>query len=254
MFFANGVIIVEGDAENLLIPAIAEVIGLPLDKYGVSIVNVGSKAWKRYVKIFERTDGKVMPVKVAVVSDGDVPYIEHLKENPPKVYQMKLDSDEVVIETEKRRFIELLKSKKQVTTDNPKKDYLNNQYVNHYIKLVKQRKDTNKYTPKQCNIQEFQNDWTLEYHLAQRCLKDDLLSAMKKAKEISDVGIDLPDDSSNAYEIMKPFLGNLSKALTAQCLANVLLEKGNTLKQDIENDTQLAYLVNAMICCNIIWG
>jgi hypothetical protein len=69
---------------------------------------------------------------------------------------------------------------------------------------------------------------------------------MKKAKEISDVGIDLPDDSSNAYEIMKPFLGNLSKALTAQCLANVLLEKGNTLKQDIENDTQLAYLVNAI--------
>lgn len=246
LFFANGVIIVEGDAENLLIPAIAEVIGLPLDKYGVSIVNVGSKAWKRYVKIFERTDGKVMPVKVAVVSDGDVPYIEHLKENPPKVYQMKLDSDEVVIETEKRRFIELLKSKKQVTTDNPKKDYLNNEYVNHYIKLVKQRKDTNKYTPKQCNIQEFQNDWTLEYHLAQSCLKDDLLSAMKKAKEISDVGIDLPDDSSNAYEIMKPFLGNLSKALTAQCLANVLLEKGNTLKQDIENDTQLAYLVNAI--------
>lgn len=252
LFFANGVIIVEGDAENLLIPAIAEVIGLPLDKYGVSIVNVGSKAWKRYVKIFERTDGKVMPVKVAVVSDGDVPCIEHLKENPPKVYQMKLDNDEVVIETEKGRFIELLKSKKQVTTDNPKKDYLNNEYVNHYINLVKQRKDTNKYTPKQCNIQEFQNDWTLEYHLAQSCLKDDLLSAMKKAKEISDVGVDPPEDSSNAYEIMKPFLGNLSKALTAQCLANVLFGKGNTIKQDIENDPQLEYLVNAIrFACNI---
>ena len=252
LFFANGVIIVEGDAENLLIPAIAEVIGLPLDKYGVSIVNVGSKAWKRYVKIFERTDGKVMPVKVAVVSDGDVPCIEHLKENPPKVYQMKLDNDEVVIETEKVRFIELLKSKEQVTTDNQKKDFLNNEYVNHYINLVKQRNDTNRYIPKQCNNQEFQNDWTLEYHLAQSCLKDDLLSAMKKAKEISDVGIDLPDDSSNAYEIMKPFLGNLSKALTAQCLANVLFGKGNTIKQDIENDPQLEYLVNAIrFACNI---
>lgn len=252
LFFANGVIIVEGDAENLLIPAIAEVIGLPLDKYGVSIVNVGSKAWKRYVKIFERTDGKVMPVKVAVVSDGDVPCIEHLKENPPKVYQMKLDNDEVVIETEKVRFIELLKSKEQVTTDNQKKDFLNNEYVNHYINLVKQRNDTNRYIPKQCNNQEFQNDWTLEYHLAQSCLKDDLLSAMKKAKEISDVGVDPPEDSSNAYEIMKPFLGNLSKALTAQCLANVLFGKGNTIKQDIENDPQLEYLVNAIrFACNI---
>jgi hypothetical protein len=75
---------------------------------------------------------------------------------------------------------------------------------------------------------------------------------MKKAKEISDVGVDPPEDSSNAYEIMKPFLGNLSKALTAQCLANVLFGKGNTIKQDIENDPQLEYLVNAIrFACNI---
>lgn len=30
LFFAKGVILVEGDAENLLIPTIAEIIGLPL--------------------------------------------------------------------------------------------------------------------------------------------------------------------------------------------------------------------------------
>ena len=49
MFFAQGLIIVEGDAENLLIPTIAELIDRPLHKYGVSIVNVGSTAFKRYV-------------------------------------------------------------------------------------------------------------------------------------------------------------------------------------------------------------
>ena len=52
LFFAKGVIIVEGDAENLLIPTIAKLIGKPLHEYGVSIVNVGSTAFNRYRKIF----------------------------------------------------------------------------------------------------------------------------------------------------------------------------------------------------------
>lgn len=86
LFFAKGVIIVEGDSENMLVPALAEVIGLPLNKYGVSIVNVGSKAWKRYANIFLRKDGSDIGVRVAVVSDGDVPCREYLIDEPPKVY------------------------------------------------------------------------------------------------------------------------------------------------------------------------
>ena len=54
LFFARGVIMVEGDAENLLLPAVAKVIGRPLHKYGVSIVNVGSTASKRNAKILQR--------------------------------------------------------------------------------------------------------------------------------------------------------------------------------------------------------
>lgn len=39
LFFAKGIIMVEGDAENLLIPVIAEVIGYPLERYeGVSFL------------------------------------------------------------------------------------------------------------------------------------------------------------------------------------------------------------------------
>lgn len=66
-FFASGVIIVEGDAENLLLPTIAKLIDRPLHKYGVSIVNVGSTAFKRYAKIFLRRDGKTYPNKVAIL-------------------------------------------------------------------------------------------------------------------------------------------------------------------------------------------
>lgn len=54
LFFAKGVLVVEGDAENILLPTIAELLGHPLENYGVSIVNVGSTAYARYAKVFQR--------------------------------------------------------------------------------------------------------------------------------------------------------------------------------------------------------
>lgn len=41
LFFARGVIIVEGDAENILLPTLARLIGRDLARHGVSVVNVG---------------------------------------------------------------------------------------------------------------------------------------------------------------------------------------------------------------------
>ena len=81
MFFARGVIIVEGDAEELLLPAIAEAIDRPLNKYGVSIVNVGSTAYKRYAKIFLRNDGSVFDMPVSIVTDMDIPVMAYFKED-----------------------------------------------------------------------------------------------------------------------------------------------------------------------------
>ena len=81
LFFAKGLIMVEGDAENLLIPAIADVMDKPLNKYGVSIVNVGSTAYKRYVNIFKRNDKKSFGMPVAVISDLDVRALEYYDDN-----------------------------------------------------------------------------------------------------------------------------------------------------------------------------
>jgi len=74
LFFAQGVILVEGDAENILMPTIAEIIGKPLSKYGVSIVNVNSTAFLRYSRIFQRKDTAEaeMGIPVAVVTDNDI--------------------------------------------------------------------------------------------------------------------------------------------------------------------------------------
>src|SRR5262249_26115466 len=54
LFFCKGVLIVEGDAESILLPTIAELLGFPLEHYGISIVNVGSTAFARYARIFKR--------------------------------------------------------------------------------------------------------------------------------------------------------------------------------------------------------
>lgn len=77
LFFAKAVLIVEGDAENILLPTIAKLLGRPLENYGVSIVNVGNTAYARYAKIFLRANiddepDKWLPVPVACLRDLDL--------------------------------------------------------------------------------------------------------------------------------------------------------------------------------------
>lgn len=73
LFFARGVIIVEGDAEQILLPSIARLIDLPFEKYGVSIVNVGHVGLFRYARIFQRQDGTDIGIPIACLADMDVP-------------------------------------------------------------------------------------------------------------------------------------------------------------------------------------
>ena len=81
LFFAEGVILVEGDAENILIPTIAEIIDLPLSRYGVSVVNVGSTAFLRYSRIFLRNLPEVnMDTPVSIITDIDVKPDEYYNE------------------------------------------------------------------------------------------------------------------------------------------------------------------------------
>ena len=74
LFFACGVVIVEGDAENILLPTLAALIGRDFTKHGVSIVNVGGVGLRRYGAIFQRKDisAGLLDVPVACVTDMDV--------------------------------------------------------------------------------------------------------------------------------------------------------------------------------------
>ena len=74
LFFAHGVLIVEGDAEAILLPVLAKLTDNDLTEHGVSIVNVGGKGLRRFSRIFQRRED-TMPligVPVACVADLDV--------------------------------------------------------------------------------------------------------------------------------------------------------------------------------------
>ena len=72
LFFAKGIILVEGWAEELLLPALATNQGFPLSKHEVSIVNVGSTAYLHFARILMRSDGKQLNYPVSIVTDYDV--------------------------------------------------------------------------------------------------------------------------------------------------------------------------------------
>ena len=51
LFFARGVILVEGDAERFLVPAFAEALGIHLDQLGISVCSVSGTNFAPYVKL-----------------------------------------------------------------------------------------------------------------------------------------------------------------------------------------------------------
>ncbi len=72
LFFAKGVILVEGWAEEIILPSIAKAIGINLTEKGVSIVNIGHTGFDRYAKIYLRQAEPNMTIPVAVITDSDI--------------------------------------------------------------------------------------------------------------------------------------------------------------------------------------
>jgi len=73
LFFARGVMMVEGPAEAILLPTLAEVCGRSFSKHGVSIVNVGSVGLYHYARILQRQDPiPEYPVPAVCLTDRDI--------------------------------------------------------------------------------------------------------------------------------------------------------------------------------------
>lgn len=71
LFFAQGVILVEGPTEQLLIPEFAKILGYNLTDYGISIISTNNLGFEHFVNIFKRKNVPYNPIPIAVITDAD---------------------------------------------------------------------------------------------------------------------------------------------------------------------------------------
>ncbi|MBF4988303.1 MULTISPECIES: ATP-dependent endonuclease [unclassified Methylophilus] len=73
LFFARGVMMVEGPAEAILLPTLAEVCDRSLSKHGVSLVNVGHTGLFHYARILQvEGAGPELKIPVVCLTDRDI--------------------------------------------------------------------------------------------------------------------------------------------------------------------------------------
>ncbi len=283
LFFAKGVIFVEGDAENVLVPTIAEIIGKPLYKYGVSVVNLGSLAFPRYSKIFLRKDeSEILNIPVAIITDLDVKeksktqgfvlkkeVIEKLNKIIEKNDKNKnlndfensiyLDRKEIKKEIREILCINSLFNGMSKIIEKMKKEDVN---IEDYRKHKKERREK-LYSKK--NIKTFVNlKQTLEYDLAMSELGFYLNNAILETKGEKKLTQKEFEDNFKEKEKEKIaeniFTENfynkdgkktgLSKAMVALNLSEILKEKSKCKKEEIAQilfeDKYIKYIIDAI--------
>lgn len=74
LLFAKGVILVEGDAEEILIPLmVKEAYGLSLDELGISLINIRSTGFENLAQLFH--DDRIRR-KCSIITDSDIAIID----------------------------------------------------------------------------------------------------------------------------------------------------------------------------------
>lgn len=79
LLFAKGVILVEGDAEDIIIPAaVKKCLGLSLDELGISVINIGSTGFENVAILFNKERIRRF---CAIVTDSDNSIVDLSKLN-----------------------------------------------------------------------------------------------------------------------------------------------------------------------------
>ena len=283
LFFAKGLIFVEGDSELLLIPAIAELVDIPLHKYGVSLVNVGGTSFERYVKLFSRNNSEAIKLPISLVTDMDILPLMYYTIEDEKLFQIDEDNKEKIEKLIKGSLINYgNKLGKAYTTLKSLKIAFDIEAVPDSTLIELTQKDISeanilldeknrvsslesKYSQYNANVKVFvAPKWTLEYSLLYSplgyLLKDSIFESQYKFPLRADVKAKLDaietdfngDRKEEAiYDIFKRLdNGQVSKAIVAQLLTNKILGLDNEaralLKENVLKDEYVKYLVKAI--------
>lgn len=109
LLFAKGVVLVEGDAEQILIPElIKKVLGISLDEIGISLINIGSTGFENVANLFH---DKRLKRKCSIITDNDISIVK-LPDNPEDDDQYEKDcrNSEISGKERKDRLNEFCKS------------------------------------------------------------------------------------------------------------------------------------------------
>lgn len=258
MFFAQGILMVEGDAEQLLLPTIADIMDCPLSKSGVSLVNIGGVAFTRYARILLQKDDRNLGIRVSIVTDCDVK--PNVSEDTNTVSE-----DEEAVKAQ-------IKEKEDLYNEDVIKAFVAPHWTLEYVLALSSLKE-DFYKAVLC-AKKIQN--SDKYALTSDKIEEVNKSVKDKFSQWESEG---RSEEWIAYEIYNNTMlvkGNkISKAIVAQCFASILWfgildlsnapdiseemmfdvdmyrqkinkNKKEILKNKILEDKQLRYLVNAI--------
>jgi len=258
LFFARGVIIVEGAAEAILIPTLARLIGCDLTAAGVSIVNVGSTGLRRYARILQRADSVEagISIPVACLADMDV-----MPDCAPQILGLVEGPEDVKWTSPKRRW-------------KCRRDF-GDQETSSDEALSTRRNDLA--ADDGANVRTFISDrWTFEYDLAFGGLAEEVCTAAALAKQDNAINNGTKtrdqvvaeartafrglqeqypvDKESLCAVIYQPFHDrSASKAIAAQYLAEILENRFGT-GETAEPSSGLAKLLPAYLTDAIMYA
>lgn len=212
IFFARSLLLVEGDAENILLPQIAKLLGKPLENYGVSIVRCGDNvSWKRFARLFLRKDKDKIesewnPTKVCVLRDLDL-WPDCAEKKPENPYGFKTYNDK-----NKKYWLRNCEDKNQRRAELI--DGLERQNVKVQIS----------------------DDWTFEYCLAKYRLFDECYEALDN-KRLEKPAAHVSDDEKATF-----ILSKVSKTDFAYNMADLLeKQRADMVKAATNSTRQEAY-------------
>lgn len=232
LFFAHGVIIVEGDSEALLLPVLARLLGTDVTEHGVSIVNVGGRGLS-FSSIFQRFDDEApqLTIPVACLADMDV-----MPDCAPEILGLVTGDQDERWNSSRRRWKALRDFGDSTTTQA--------QALNEWRQHLQSNDDQ--------SVRTFVSDhWTLEYDLAfsglaeevhlAACLAIDEEKILESAGQRAEIEADAQiafaelekeangDRSALCSRICRLFhSGGASKAIAAQYLAEALDAAGRS--------------------------